>query len=61
MTGTQKSQKRKQMPLRISQALYDELEVWADEEFRSVNSQIEAILSNCVKQRMSEADKYQTQ
>lgn len=39
------------MPLRISEKLYSELERWADDEFRSVNGQIEYLLTECVKYR----------
>lgn len=42
---------KKQIPLRISQNLYGELERWADDEFRSVNGQIEFLLNECVKYR----------
>ena len=42
---------KKQIPLRISDELYAELERWADDEFRSVNGQIEYLLTQCVKYR----------
>ncbi len=42
---------KKQIPLRISENLYAELERWADDEFRSVNGQIEYLLNACVKYR----------
>lgn len=42
---------KKQIPLRISEKLYAELERWADDEFRSVNGQIEYLLTECVKVR----------
>ena len=35
----------------ISDELYTELLRWADDEFRSVNGQIEYLLSECVKKR----------
>jgi hypothetical protein len=38
------ARQRKQYLLRIPQDLYDIYEVWAGDEFRSVNAQIEAIL-----------------
>lgn len=44
-------QNKKQIPLRISDKLYAELERWADDEFRSVNGQIEYLLNECVKYR----------
>lgn len=49
---TEKDSKgKKQIPLRISENLYKELERWADDEFRSVNGQIEYLLTECVRQR----------
>lgn len=39
------SHERKQFPLRISEDLYRAYEKWASDEFRSVNAQIEAVLS----------------
>lgn len=47
MAGTQK----KQIPLRLSSKLYDAIACWADDDFRSVNGQIEYLLSECVRQR----------
>ncbi|AEA01823.1 MULTISPECIES: type II toxin-antitoxin system antitoxin [Aerococcus] len=42
---------KKQVPLRISQKLYDQLAAWAEDDFRSINGQIEYLLTECVKQR----------
>ncbi len=42
---------KKQIPLRISDNLYAELSRWAEDEFRSVNGQIEYLLTECVKKR----------
>ncbi|MEG0769501.1 MAG: PTS ascorbate transporter subunit IIC [Ruthenibacterium sp.] len=42
---------KKQIPLRLSQTLYDALAAWAEDDFRSVNGQIEYLLSECAKQR----------
>ena len=39
---------RKQFPLRLSTDLYEALDKWAGDEFRSVNAQIEAVLSEAV-------------
>ncbi len=47
MADTQK----KQIPLRLSSKLYNELAAWAEDDFRSVNGQIEYLLSECVRQR----------
>ncbi len=46
----QESQK-KQIPLRLSEKLYNALAAWAQDDFRSVNGQIEYLLTECVKQR----------
>ncbi len=42
---------KKQVPLRLSPALYNAIAAWAEDDFRSVNGQIEYLLSQCVKQR----------
>ena len=44
-------QKKKQIPLRLSAKLYDAVAAWAEDDFRSVNGQIEYLLTECVKQR----------
>lgn len=40
---------RKQFPLRIAPDLYAVYEVWAADEFRSVNAQIEAVLMDAAR------------
>ncbi len=42
---------KKQVPLRLSKALYDELMRWAEDDFRSLNGQIEYLLTDCVRKR----------
>ena len=42
---------KKQVPLRLSEKLYNDLAKWAEDDFRSVNGQIEYLLSECVRQR----------
>ena len=42
---------KKQLPLRLSAKLYNEIAAWAEDDFRSVNGQIEYLLSECVRQR----------
>lgn len=42
---------KKQVPLRLSENLYNALAKWAEDDFRSVNGQIEYLLTECVKQR----------
>ena len=42
---------KKQVPLRLSAKLYDAIAAWAEDDFRSVNGQIEYLLTECVRQR----------
>ncbi|MCH5206944.1 MAG: Arc family DNA-binding protein [Oscillospiraceae bacterium] len=46
-----KKDSKKQIPLRLSSTLYAELMKWAEDDFRSVNGQIEYLLTECVKHR----------
>ncbi len=42
---------KKQVPLRISKELFDDLSKWAEDDFRSLNGQIEFLLTDCVRRR----------
>ena len=42
---------KKQVPLRLSARLYAAIAAWAEDDFRSVNGQIEYLLTECVRQR----------
>jgi len=42
---------KKQVLLRLSNSLWKELAIWAEDDFRSINGQIEFLLSECVKKR----------
>jgi hypothetical protein len=42
---------KKQIPLRVSPKLYEALAKWAEDDFRSINGQIEYLLTECVKKR----------
>lgn len=42
---------KKQIPLRVSAKLYQQIAAWAEDDFRSINGQIEYLLTECVKQR----------
>lgn len=42
---------KKQVPLRLSPKLYVAIAAWAEDDFRSVNGQIEYLLTECVRQR----------
>ena len=45
------AEEKKQVPLRLSAKLYNAIAAWAEDDFRSVNGQIEYLLTECVKQR----------
>jgi hypothetical protein len=42
---------KKQILLRLAPTLWKELAAWAEEDFRSINGQIEFLLTECVRQR----------
>ena len=42
---------KKQILLRLSPSLHSELAKWAEDDFRSINGQIEYLLSEAVKKR----------
>jgi hypothetical protein len=42
---------KKSFLLRLSQAMWNELEKWAADDFRSVNGQIESILHEAISRR----------
>ena len=46
-----KEKAKKQVPLRLSAALDDELARWAEDEFRSVSGQIEYVVTESVRRR----------
>ncbi len=48
---------KKQIPLRLSASLYEELARWAEDEFRSVNGQIEYLLTEAVRRRKKDRAK----
>jgi len=50
-------EKKKQVPLRISEALWKELMIWSEDEFRSINGQIEYLLTEAVKKRRGGRDR----
>jgi len=51
MENTPKDKSKKQVPLRLSTTLWNELAQWAEDDFRSINGQIEYLLTECVKHR----------
>ena len=46
-----KDSEKKQLLLRISSSLWRELAAWAEDDFRSINGQIEYLLTECVRRR----------
>ncbi|TYQ16611.1 UNVERIFIED_CONTAM: hypothetical protein Cloal_3176 [Acetivibrio alkalicellulosi] len=46
-----KGKDKKQLMLRLSSSLWKELVEWAEDDFRSLNGQIEFLLTECVKKR----------
>jgi len=49
--ATEKEPDKKQLLLRLSPALWRELAAWSEDEFRSINGQIEYLLTESVRQR----------
>ena len=47
---------KKQVPLRLSASLWKELVIWAEEDFRSLNGQIEYLLNESVKKRKNKSN-----
>lgn len=46
-----KEKDKKQLLLRLSPSLWKELASWAEDDFRSINGQIEYLLTESVRQR----------
>jgi hypothetical protein len=46
-----KEKDKKQVLLRLSSSLWQELVAWSEDDFRSLNGQIEYLLTECVKRR----------
>ncbi|HHV58958.1 MAG TPA: Arc family DNA-binding protein [Clostridiaceae bacterium] len=46
-----KDNEKKQVLLRLSPSLWKELVKWAEDDFRSLNGQIEYLLTECVRRR----------
>ncbi len=47
---------KRQIPLRVSASLYEALAAWAEDDFRSLNGQIEYLLTECVRRRRGKKD-----
>ncbi len=46
----EKEKEKKQVLLRLAPSLWDDIAAWAEEDFRSINSQIEYLLTEAVRQ-----------
>ena len=44
------AKKKKQIPLRLTTELYNKIAAWAEDDFRSVNGQIEFLLTEALKE-----------
>ncbi len=49
--GENKEKDKKQILLRLSPTLWKELAAWAEDDFRSINGQIEYLLTEAVRER----------
>lgn len=47
----EKEKAKKQILLRLAPSLWEDLAKWADEDYRSINSQIEFLLAEAVRNR----------
>ena len=45
----EKEKAKKQVLLRLAPSLWDDIAAWAEEDFRSINSQIEYLLTEAVR------------
>ena len=50
-TKKEKEKSKKQVLLRLNPALWNDLAQWAEDDFRSINGQIEYLLTEAVKKR----------
>ena len=50
MDGEEKETAKKQILLRLSPKLWQELASWAEDDFRSINGQIEFLLTESVRE-----------
>lgn len=56
MEGTEKDSGKKQVLLRLSPSLWKDLAAWAEDDFRSINGQIEYLLTEAVRNRKKSKD-----
>lgn len=53
----QKEKAKKQIVLRLSPTLWEEIQRWAEEDFRSINGQIEYLLTESVRRKKGRKSK----
>jgi hypothetical protein len=51
LSADNKEKDKKQLLLRLSPSLWRELATWAEDDFRSINGQIEYLLTEAVRKR----------
>lgn len=51
MEESEKDTAKKQLLLRLSPTLWKDLAAWAEDDFRSINGQIEYLLTEAVRER----------
>lgn len=56
MPDSDQDSAKKQILLRLSPTLWKELASWAEDDFRSINGQIEYLLTECVRERKKKAN-----
>lgn len=52
-----KDDKKKQLLLRLSPTIYNEIQIWAQDDFRSINGQIEYLLHEMINERRKRGKK----
>jgi hypothetical protein len=57
MSEKAETRDKKQLLLRLSPELWEKINQWSEEEFRSVNGQIEYLLSEAVKKKYGKGKK----
>ena len=52
----EKEKAKKQVLLRLPTSLWDEIAAWAEDDFRSINAQIEFLLTEAVRNRRNKGE-----
>ena len=52
----EKEKAKKQVLLRLPTSLWDEIAAWAEDDFRSINAQIEFLLTEAVRKRRKKGE-----